>query len=195
MKGLGLEDSAQISDEELIKGLKAGEKDSHRLFLNKYGPKLLAYIRATVGNYADADEILNDVFLTVIVNIDKYKPAKASLKTWVYTITRNRALGFYRKEAARREKEKDYCLKMQAQGELSPLANASSAEEADTPQIKALKGALNQLSGHDRTLLEIHYNGIPPKEIATLLGVKPGTIRVALHRARCRLKKKLATFP
>lgn len=191
-----LKQSEQISDEELVKGLKVGKMDFHRLLIDKYAPKLRAYIYKIVGNQADADEILNDVFYRVIKNIHRYRPARAFFKTWTYTITTNRAYDFYRKEATRREKAKDYRLEMQAQGQLPSLANDTFTEESDTPQIKALKKVLDQLPHRDRTLLEMSCIArIPAKEIATQLGLKPGAVRVALYRARVRLKKKLATSP
>ena len=59
-------------------------------------PKVRAYVRGRIANCHDAEELVSAVFLKVVQKLDSYDPAKASLSTWVYTITRNTVTDFFR---------------------------------------------------------------------------------------------------
>jgi RNA polymerase sigma-70 factor (ECF subfamily) len=62
--------------------------------LNK---KLLGYIKSKVNNQHDAEDILQDVFVKVYSNIDTLEK-KTAVKSWIYSITRNTIIDFYKKK-------------------------------------------------------------------------------------------------
>ena len=61
-----------------------------------YYPKVSAYVRSKIANHHDAEDLVSAVFAKVVQKLDSYDPQKASLSTWVYTITRNTVTDFFR---------------------------------------------------------------------------------------------------
>ena len=55
----------------------------------QYRDKVFGFVRSKIVNQTEAEDIVQTVFLKVYSNLDKYDETKASLSTWIYTITRN----------------------------------------------------------------------------------------------------------
>ena len=55
----------------------------------QYRDKVFGFVRSKIFNQTEAEDIVQTVFLKVYSNLDKYDETKASLSTWIYTITRN----------------------------------------------------------------------------------------------------------
>jgi len=180
----------EISDEDIVKGIVAGHTGSHRSLQNKYAGKLLHVIYNLVGNRADAEEILNEVLYKIISGIDTYYQAKASFKTWIYQIAIYSAIDFLRtqKQPVEINGTKDV--------EKLVAKNYVEGSTVVTPQIAILREVLEQMGDRDRTLLEMRYMlRLTNDEIASYLKLNTNTVRVALHRARKRLKQKLISYP
>lgn len=63
---------------------------------NLYYQKVKSYIRGKVSNAQDVEDLASDVFLKVYEKLDRFDDSKASLSTWIYTITRNTVIDHYR---------------------------------------------------------------------------------------------------
>ena len=63
----------------------------------EYSGKVMGYIRGKVRSSADAEDLCSEVFEKVFRKIGEYDKAKSGLSTWIYTITRNTVIDFYRK--------------------------------------------------------------------------------------------------
>ena len=70
--------------------------DMEQIYL-EYHDKVMGYIRARVHGWADAEDLCADVFEKVQRKLPDYDPAKASVSTWVFTITRNTVIDFFRR--------------------------------------------------------------------------------------------------
>ena len=73
--------------------------------------------------------------------------------------------------------------------------NIKRSPDQPTPKSRALSEALQNLSERDRFLLECISNRVQPAEIAVYLGLKAGTVRVHVHRAKQRLLRELQKYP
>ena len=63
-----------------------------------YHGKVCGYIRSKINSAQDAEDITSDVFVKVYEKLDTFDETKASLSTWIYTITRNTLTDYFRKE-------------------------------------------------------------------------------------------------
>jgi len=180
-----------MPDEQLVRGVLAGDPHFHSYLQEKYAGKLLCIIHNIVRNQADAEEILNDVLYRIISDIDTYVQTKASFKTWIYRIAINCAIDFLRTHKQPIQINQDVNV------ERLPIRYTETENsETLTPQIGILQGVLDQMKERDRTLLEMCYDvRLTNKEIANYLKLNSSTVRVALHRARNRLKSKLTSYP
>ena len=129
----------------------------------------------------DAEEILNDSFLKVFNNLDKYNDTQA-FKGWLRTIVVNTAIDYFRKNRQKpvftpyEEIETQHIVDMS-----EDIIGSISAEE-----ILAL---VRQLSPVYRMVFSLYViDGYPHKEIAEKLGIKEGTSKSNLQDARRKLQ-------
>ncbi|MBR4287932.1 MAG: sigma-70 family RNA polymerase sigma factor [Clostridia bacterium] len=66
-----------------------------------YKEKVFRYVRGKVSNVADAEDVTSEIFLKIQTSLDSYNEEKATLSTWIYTITHNAVCNFYRDESKR----------------------------------------------------------------------------------------------
>lgn len=59
----------------------------------QYHDKVRAYVRGKIQDPHDVEDLVSAVFMKIVQKLDSYDPAKASVSTWVYTITRNTVPG------------------------------------------------------------------------------------------------------
>lgn len=134
-------------------------------------PELSRYVRR--HRSADAEDVVAEVFVTAWRR--RADLPKASLhRAWLFGTARRLLLAAAR--ADRRDQEVVQHLATQ------PANTAGSRESGATSTVMS---ALARLRPADRELIElIEWENLSPAEVAAILGVRPGTVRVRLHRAR-----------
>ena len=65
----------------------------------EYREKVFRYVRGKVRNLADAEDVTSEIFLKVQTSLDSYDEEKATLSTWIYTITHNTVCNYYREQS------------------------------------------------------------------------------------------------
>jgi RNA polymerase sigma factor (sigma-70 family) len=167
--------------DQLIEGCKKGRRDSQqKLYRHFYGFAMGKCLRFS-GNRYEADEILNDGFLKVFRNIQKYD-AKWPFHTWLSRIMTNTAIDHYRAE-----------LRHSHTQELT-IAEDITAEADAYHQInyKDLLVMVQRLPVSYRTVFNLFaIDGYSHEEIADLLGISVGTSKSNLFKARQKLQKAL----
>ena len=134
-----------------------------------FQPKVSAYVRSRVSNVHDAEELVSAVFFKVTQKVGTYDPAKASLSTWVYTITRNTVTDYYRTRKTALPLE-DY------------LPGDTPAEAPADDALDALADALLALKERERDLIVLHYHmGHTLKTVAEMMGMSYINAKV-IHR-------------
>ncbi len=134
------------------------------------------------GDSDQAKDLTQEVFIQVWNNLSKFRQ-DATPKTWIYRITVNTCLNFLKKQ-----KNKDQKL-----GEI--LRDQETTEEinfTETDPSKMLFEAMAHLSEIDRLVTGLLLEDVPQEEIATILGISDGNLRVKIHRIKLRLKKLIS---
>jgi RNA polymerase sigma-70 factor (ECF subfamily) len=149
-----------------------------------YAP-LLGYAMRRVDQPADAADVVCDVFLVTWRRIDDVPTGEEST-LWLYGVAR-RSVANARRGLRRRRALHD---RLQAQVDALRLVSPEPSV------VEPIADALARLSDDDRELLTLTaWEGLSPTQIAAVVGVEPGTVRVRLHRARRRLKALLDDEP
>ena len=139
---------------------------------NYYKP-LLGYINKRVNNKFDAEDILHDVFLKLSQsNLDDI----LNLKNWLYAITRNAIIDYYRKKKLEIRK-----LEENFSDEVHEESTVHELSQCINPFIEALPGEYADLL----KLYEIE--GVSQKEIAVRLDMNYATVRSKVQRGRTKL--------
>lgn len=149
-----------------------------------YGPRVKAYLRRHGADDGVAEDLTQEVLLTVWRRADQFDRARASLGTWVYTIARNKRI-----DALRRERRPDFDPDDPAlvgDAETSPRGDRV-AEALQTR--RQMMEAVEHLPVEQAQLLRIFYfEDKPHSVIAAELGLPLGTVKSRLRLALGKLR-------
>ena len=146
-----------------------------------YRSKVMGYIHARISSYADSEDICADVFEKIHLKLGDYDSSKASLSTWIYTITRNCVIDFYRRSKPHEELSEE-------------LPDNSEVDEGllRTETLTELAEALGRLPSQQRDIIVLrYYDGKPLTEIAEILGLSYGATKLRHNAALAQLRKEM----
>ena len=150
----------------------------------QYRDKVFGFVRSKIYNQTEVEDIVQTVFLKVYGNLDKYDETKASLSTWIYTITRNTVY--------------DYLKEKRDHPVLELVDNtADSAEEPDdsilnNETLEELACALEKLPQNQRDIIIlIYYKNLDRRKVAEMFGITYGQLRYLHDKAMKRLGELL----
>ena len=190
----------QFDDSDLIERLKAGEEEALEALFNRYSAKLYNVAQKILGEVADAEEVIQDVFWTAFRKAKSFR-GNAQFSTWLYRLTVNAALGKIRRGKKIKEVEYDeYLPKFQEDGHhlVRPVVDWSDSLDekyAERELHELLKDALDQLKPVDKSVVVLSdLEGMSDREIALALGLTVSAVKTRLHRARLFLRGRLAVY-
>lgn len=155
-----------------------------------YAPRVRAYLRRLGAEDGVADDLAQEVMLTVWRRAHQFDRTRAALSTWVYTIARNKRI-----DALRRERRPDFDLEDPALvGEPESAPRGDHHAEAEQVRREVAK-AVEQLPAEQAQLLRIFYfEEKPHSVIAEELGLPLGTVKSRLRLALGKLRVLLGGF-
>jgi RNA polymerase sigma-70 factor (ECF subfamily) len=187
-------EAAWHNDLELVRQACGGDKTAFREIVETNRKKIFFFAYDLTGSQQDAEDLSQEVFLKAFRSLKKFR-GQASLSSWFYRITLNTFLDQKRKLSFSAEKAKQE-LDGQRITEVSlnqpnPLGNPENY--AESRQIRLhIEAALERLTPRERSVFVMrHYQGMPVKEAAGLLGISGGTVKSLLFRAIKKLQKEL----
>jgi len=179
----------RTTDELLLE--RAGEGDQ-AAFLGLYERHRNAVFRFAyrlLGSVEMAEDITHDCFLSLIRKPENFNPARASLRTYLYSAARNLSMKHFRnsgRETAIEELAEDPQIPVREQ----PLSRL--LDEELTLKVKQAVSSLPPLQREALVLFE--YEGLALSEIASVVGTDVGAVKARLHRARQRLRNMLQPY-
>lgn len=149
-----------------------------------YKDRVNSYIKGKVSNCHDAEDLLSSIFLKVYKNLDGYDSEKASLSTWIYTISHNEVCNYYRAKSKHGYTEEiDKIVRLSQEQE--PFVEKLIKEE----EIEDLAKALEQLPERERDIIILRfYHGYTPAEVGDLMKISYSNCKFLQHRAIKKLK-------
>ncbi len=144
----------------------------------KFYSKVLSYINGKVNNYTLAEDLCSDVFLKVYEKLDTFDESKASLSTWIFTITRNTLTDYFRTR--------------KVYGEIpETLAEEESFEDeiCNEGMLDTLADALEKLDERERDIIILHYySGMTLKDVAEKIGISYSYVKLLHNNALASMK-------
>ncbi|OED44863.1 RNA polymerase subunit sigma-70 [Flavobacteriaceae bacterium (ex Bugula neritina AB1)] len=168
-----------MSLDQLIKKCKKQDAKAQEQLYRLYGSKLFSICLKYSDNYANAEDTLQDAFITIFAKISQYK-GQGSFEGWMKRITINTALQKYRKQ------------------KVFEIVNEEQIEaveieiDEDNVSLDYLLQIIQQLPDRYRLVFNLYVlDGYSHKEIAEMLDISVGTSKSNLARARYILKEKI----
>ena len=183
-------------EQALVRRLKAGEDAAFDELVRQNATRLLAVARRLLRSEDDARDALQDAFLQAFRAIGAFEGG-SRLSTWLHRIVVNASLMKLRTRARRPEQAIDELLpRFYEDGHRIEPGSPWRADVPDPVESRELRQLVR--ASIDR-LPEIHRNvlllrdieGLSTEETARMLGIKPDTVKVRLHRARQALRTLL----
>ncbi|AOY74901.1 RNA polymerase sigma factor [Clostridium formicaceticum] len=155
------------------------------LLYQKYKQPIFSYIYYLSKNNTEAEEICQDVFLKVYLNIDKFE-GRSSLKTWIYRIAKNTFLEYKRKAKKEVLVEEIALLENPLIDETSNPENCLLNNEAH----QQIKETLMKISEKHRMFIVLRdIQNLSYQEISEITDLKLNTVKVNIYRARNEFEK------
>lgn len=175
----------------LVERAAAGDSHAFAELHGRYRPVVTSVVRAELhrGRPTEVDDVAQDVFTSAWLRLDTLRDP-ARFRPWLLQIARRSVIDHARRERRRPALAHDD----DAHLAVAPAVDAGPADQAVGRDLgDRVQRALDQLSVRDATVLTLSVQlGFGTTEIAEAIGVSPGTAKVALHRARVRLRARLA---
>jgi RNA polymerase sigma-70 factor (ECF subfamily) len=174
----------------LVGAMARGDKTALAGLYDQLGGPLYSLAHRMLGDAAEAQDLVQDIFLQLWRTAATYDTGRGSVFAWAATLTRNRAIDRIRMRRRRSE------ILSTAAPELQPAAPATDADSAVTlwfrEKAAAVRAALAELPADQRTAIELaFFSGLTQQEIAERLGEPLGTIKARIRRGLLRLKDRL----
>ena len=171
-----------MSLKQLIENCKINDTKAQGELYKLFSSKLFAICLKYSRNYAEAEDNLQDAFLTIFDKIEQYK-SKGSFEGWIKRVTVNTVLQRYRNE------------------KVFDIINENTAEnveldvEEDTVSIDYLLKIIQELPDRYRLVFNLYVlDGYSHKDIAEMLEINIGTSKSNLARARLILKQTIEDY-
>ena len=169
------------TDKQIYKEFLLGNKNSFEDIVIRYKDSIIYFLQKYVKNLDIAEDLAQDVFVYILINKRSYK-FEYSLKTYLYTIAKSKALNYIK-----REKRIVQLDEMQFE-DLEELEEKIFRNE----KIENLKNSIKKLKiEYQNAIYLADIEELSYKEIGHILKKSEGSVKVLVHRARKTLEKIL----
>jgi len=175
------------SDEALVAGLALRDRDAALVFVRRFQRRVFGCALAIVGDANRAEDVSQEAFVRAWKHAAVYDARKASVATWLLTITRNLAIDAIRVERVR-------------PAELMDVVDLTIADKGPGPAELAARGAevervvtaLEQLPPTQRRCVVLaSMHGRTAQEISEIEGIPVGTAKTRLRSGLLKLRREL----
>ncbi|MBI1805439.1 MAG: sigma-70 family RNA polymerase sigma factor [Ignavibacteria bacterium] len=178
------------SDEELIATFQQGTVEAFNQIVGRYKDQLMNFVFRYLGDYDEADDIVQEVFIRVYRNKHAYKPI-AKFSTWIYTIAANLA----KTQLRRRKRHASFSFHRGKEGENNhdysiPDTRYPADGQAESSLKQAIiQKALDSINPKYREVVILSdIQELSYEEICQITGLNIGTIKSRLSRGRAKLQ-------
>ena len=148
----------------------------------EYREKVFRYVRGKVRNLADAEDVTSEIFWRVQTSLGSYDEEKATLSTWIYTITHNTVCNYYRERSKR-------ALSLDENALCSDTDDGVVAEIENEILKENLAIALETLTEREQDIIVLYYyHEIPLRDIAIKMGITYTNAKFIKHQAIVKLR-------
>jgi RNA polymerase sigma-70 factor (ECF subfamily) len=183
--------------EQVVQLIQRGDEKSLEDALALLQNTIFSFSMKVCGQRQDAEDTMQEVLLKTVPNLPKFDSPKA-LMVWLYKVAKTRCLMSRRKSKFAPKRALSLEELMPDRQEMDKLSSAPDVGPETAlmrrENAKRLREAIQKLPPEYRLILVLHdMEELSDSDIAEITGLRQGTIRVRLHRARLFIRKELST--
>lgn len=182
-----------MDEKQLIQQAAAGDAAAFEALVLRYQAQVYSLAYRMVGNEADAQDLAQEAFVRAWRALDSFQ-FSSQFSTWLYRLTSNICIDFLRAQ----KKRKHVSLTVlqddeQQQWDMPDQKPLPEEQIIATEEHEALANAIAALDPEHRQVLILRIvNDCSYQQISQIMGIREGTVKSRLSRAREQLRKKLA---
>lgn len=178
-------------DAALLARVAKGDQAAFAAFYDRLAGLMVATARRVIGDAAEAEDVVHDVFVSIWEKAGEFDPARGSPAAWAVTLVRNRAIDRIRSRRRRGE-----ILAESAPGDLGyhePSGDDAPLAADQAERSKVVRSALSDLPAEQRRALELaFFSGLTHEQIARRLASPLGTVKARIRRGLLSLRDRVA---
>ncbi len=180
-------DSPLLSDEDLMRRVKADDADAFGELYDRYSSRAFGLAIVICNSSERAEEAVQDAFVSVWRTRARYDQGGGGIQNWIFALVRNRSIDIYR-----RNRRGDGLRASEAHLDRIAMIGSVEDDAVERDEGERVRGTLHQLPALQREVIALAYfGGLSHSEIAQRLDVPLGTVkgrmRLGLQKARAEL--------
>jgi len=190
------------SGAELVKRCLNGDDAAWEQLVDEYRGLVYSICYLFCGSTEDVEDLVQDAFLKVWMNLGSYDPARGELKGWIATVARNQRVDRFRRTSQQRLTDSlDSAVAHDDSGKTPVTLAEKLADPRPTPldvavttEVTAIvSNAVKKISPEMREVVTMRFvHGMDPQEIAHKLRIPEGTVKSRTNRGRAQLVSLLS---
>jgi RNA polymerase sigma-70 factor, ECF subfamily len=169
-----IDDVRTLADEELMELVQDGEVRAFEVIFDRHASAAFSLAYRMCGRPAMAEDIVQESFVSLWRSSAAYDAARGSVRTWVLSVVRNRAIDAFRREAAKATSDLDE----QRVADRLPAPELTDREVERRDDARQVRDALKGLPADQRQVIELaFFGGFSHSQIAEMLKLPAGTVK------------------
>jgi RNA polymerase sigma-70 factor (ECF subfamily) len=180
----------RLADEELMAVVDRKEPAAFEVLYDRHGGAAFSLAYRIVGDRTAAEDVTQEAFLSIWRSNARFDRARGSVRSWVLSVVRNRAIDALRRggaHAPQLDHDDDGVL------EARPAEERTETEAIRRESSRELRGALKELPEDQSQVISLAYfGGFSHSEIAEMLGMPLGTVKGRMRLGLEKIRGQLA---
>jgi RNA polymerase sigma-70 factor (ECF subfamily) len=190
---MGLDTSQDAADREMLAGVARGDQRAFSQLYDRLSGPLYSLALRMLGDAAEAQDALQDVFLQLWRRAASYDVDQSSVFSWAMLMTRSRVIDRLRARGRRLRvvsSSTDDDATEVAMAHASTIENAADTADRNEEAVR-VRSSVSKLPAEQREAIEMaFFNDLTHHEIAAALGQPLGTIKARIRRGLLKLRER-----
>lgn len=176
-----------LTEEEnrIVKGCKSGKSQYQKQLYLEYGPIVQGVCHRYALNSEEEKDLFHDIFIFILTHFNDFNRSE-SLKGWIYRVSVNKSIDYYRKRVR---------YPMDSLDEEVSINDSTKPFLPEVLSLGKLMEFVNELPHKSRLLFNMfEVDGYSQRQISDIVGISENNVRVIIFRAKNLLQKKIREY-
>jgi RNA polymerase sigma-70 factor, ECF subfamily len=181
-----------LADEELMQLVREGQTRAFEVIFDRHAGAAFSLAYRMCGRRAMAEDVVQEAFVSLWRSGARYDASRGSVRTWVLSVVRNRAIDAFRRESAKGGRD----IGDEGAAARMPAAELTDAEVERRDEARQIRKALGELPDDQRKVIELAYfGGFTHSQIADMLSLPSGTVKGRMRLGLTKMRMALGETP